>query len=457
MRAVFQKIERNNYLPAGTPGHGFDGYFQTFMGTMAQARRGQLSGNSVMTQYQRDFNLTESMTNLLTRDPNALDPKRDWTSSIYGQVSHQYSNGSRYSSRDYVQQAVREGAKITVSLTSLATKILFDTASKCGGTAEKPRATGVEYIFGRSVYAGDSRRTNATRAAGEKRTVLARREVIVSGGAFNSPQILMLSGIGNATHLKEFGIPVLKDLPGVGQNLMDNQEMPIVGSGSGGNGATGLAMYKTARSHTGERDMFLMGGQGFLFRGFWPNNPISQPREPASPYGVSMVKGHSVNNKGWVKLKSSDPTETPDICFNHYAEGSEPDMNAMLDTVAWIRRVYARVGIRPLEPPCTAGINSATGQCNDIEEDKRWIEKQTFGHHPTSTNRIGAANDTMAVLDSKFRVRGVDGLRVVDASAFARIPGVFPVVSTFIISQKASDDMIAELNGGKAIAVCNAA
>lgn len=140
-------------------------------------------------------------------------------------------------------------------------------------------------------------------------------------------------------------------------------------------------------------------------------------------------------------------TDTP----NTDAVGSEYDLAAMKDVIAWVRRIFLRIGITPKEPPCSGTI-AADGSCGKDDED--WIHKQTFGHHPTSTNRIGADNDTMSVLDSKFRVRGVSGLRVVDASAFARIPGVFPVVSTFMISQKASDDMIAELQAGTAIKAC---
>jgi choline dehydrogenase len=452
MHKIFTRIEKNNYATRGAANHGFDGFFQTNMGSMAQARGGALTGNKVMAAYAEDYKMNLSMSALLTRDPNEINPNRDQTSSIYGLVSHQYSNGNRYSSRDYIQQGVKDGLNLTVSTTSLATKILFDTSSKCGGTADKPRATGVEFLQGKSLYAGDSRRAAGDK--GVKKTVLARREVIVSGGAFNSPQILLLSGIGAKAHLQQFNITVIKDLPGVGQHLMDNQEMPIVGSGSAGSGTTGVAMVKTKHPAHGERDMFLMGGPGFLFRGFWPENPIRTPPEPSQPYGVSMVKGSSVNNKGWVKLKSADPQETPEINFNHYAEGSEDDMEAMKDIIAWVRTIYQRIGIKPVEPPCSGAID-ANGSCGKDDED--WLHKQTFGHHPTSTNKIGADNDTMAVLDSKFRVRGVAGLRVVDASAFARIPGVFPAVSTFMISQKASDDMIAELQAGSAIAKCAAA
>lgn len=460
MRKIFERMEKNNYMPRGTAGHGFDGWFQTQMGTMLQSRLGvPLTGNRVMEMYARDLNLTTPMNSLLVRDPNALSATRDQEQSIYGLVSHQYANGGRYSSRDYIQaESSRAGTKLVVSLRSLATKVLFDTSSSstCGGAADgQPRATGVEYLEGASVYRADARNTAASK--GTKKTVLARREVIVSGGAFNSPQLLMLSGVGDRAHLEGLNITVVKHLPGVGQNLMDNQEMPIVGQGNAGAGTAGVAMIKSKHpAYNGERDMFLMGGPGSVFRGFWPsNNRVGQlPAEPRSVYGVSMIKGSSVNNKGWVKLRTADPQDPPEIVFNHYAAGSEPDMAAMKDTIAWIRTVYRRVGITTLEPPCNAGPD-AQGYCG--KEDEDWLHKQTFGHHPTSTNRIGADDDPMAVLDSKFRVRGVAGLRVVDASSFARIPGIFPAVSVFTISQKASDDMLAELAAGKAIKACVAA
>ncbi|KAK4143198.1 uncharacterized protein C8A04DRAFT_29222 [Dichotomopilus funicola] len=461
MHKIFTKIEKNNYMPADTPNHGFNGYFQTQMDVRQQGTPQE--GNAVMAAYAAAWNLTLPMSDLLIRDPNEIGPDRDATNSIYGIVHHEYANGDRYSSRNYVQDSVAAGANLTVSLTSLATRVLFDTSSACQPAndtagAPLPRATGVEFLFGKSLYQADTRRDPNT--PGTKLTALARREVIISGGTFNSPQILLLSGVGNATELTALDIPVIADLPGVGRHLMDNQEMPIVGTGSGGSGTAGIAMYETAHSpREGERDMFLMGAQGFLFRGFWPDDPVHVPEEAAAqPYGVSIVKGASMNDGGWVKLRSADPTERPEINFNHFAEGAEYDLEAMKDTVAWIRTVYQGVGITPLEPPCGLdedggeAVPDENGSCG--EADAAWIQKQTFGHHPTSTNKIGADDDPMAVLDGKFRVRGVSGLRVVDASAFARIPGIFPAVSTFMISQKASDDMLAELEAGTALQEC---
>ncbi len=231
MRNTFTKIEHNNYMPQGTAGHGFDGFFQTTMGAKLQAQRGPLSGNKVMAAYASDLNLTMSMSDLLQRDPNALSADRDTTSSIYGLVQHQYTNGNRYSARDYIQAAQQNTSiPLTVSLNSLATRVLFDTttnsSSRCSSSgASTPRATGVEYLEGKSLYAADSRR--ASGSTGTRKTVTARREVVVSGGAFNSPQLLMLSGVGSADHLRQFDIPVIKDLPGDGQHLVSPLESNI--------------------------------------------------------------------------------------------------------------------------------------------------------------------------------------------------------------------------------------
>lgn len=153
-----------------------------------------------------------------------------------------------------------------------------------------------------------------------------------------------------------------------------------------------------------------------------------------------MVKNHPQNRKGYVKLLSKDPQDTPEINFNLFAEGKEADMGAMKWTVAWARKMYAQakggISVAAKEPPCPSGPD-ANGFCGQSDED--WITGQTFGHHPTSTAAIGPDGDARAVLDGRFRVRGVTGLRVVDASAFPRTPGIFPVVSTFMISEKASD------------------
>jgi choline dehydrogenase len=438
MRNVFMKIEHNNYLTRGTPGHGFDGFFQTMMTKPSSV---QNPGLAALNAAAASFNAQSSqLTALLSTDPNVLDPNRDQATGIFGLPSHTRANGQRYSSRDYILDTINGKFPLTLSMNSLATRILFNTT----GCGTKPRATGIEYLTGKSLYKADPRYN--TNNKGTLTQATAKKEVIVSGGAFNTPQILMLSGIGPAEQLKQFNVSVLVDSPGVGTNMQDNQEVPTVGQfpSAGYGSAGGCIMRKTPFAAYDERDIFIMQFPG-VFRGFWPSNQTNKQlaTDPAGSYGISLVKMHPQNKAGTVKLVSKDPQDMPDVNFNLFAEGKEVDMGAMKDTVAWARGIFgaikAPVGpVKVLEPPCASP--DSNGSCGKVDED--WITAQTFGHHPTSTAAIGADGDPRAVLDSRFRVRGVSGLRVVDASVFPRIPGVFPVVSTFMVGQKGSDVII---------------
>ena len=448
MRRHFVAIEANNYAPAGTPGHGFDGFFPTTM----QRGSAQGAAGAVLQASADEIGIDRGQVGTyLNSDPNFLDPERDRTEGIWGFVTHTRRDGSRWSSRHLVEYTLASGQyPLTLQMNSFVTRLLF--ADNGDDPAAKPRATGVEILKGKSVYRADPRNTGGQQ--GELTTATARKEVIVAGGTFNTPQLLMVSGIGPADHLQEFDIPVVADLPGVGRSLMDNQELPIVGLTQGGGGAPGFSIAVTVlkSNHappTGERDVFFTQA-GYVFRGFWPDNQANRQlaMDPPNSYGVALVKMHPQNRAGYVRLRSADPLDVPDINFKLYSEGKETDMGAIKDTIAWTRRVHNATAapygpVRSTEPPCPSGIGP-NGACSNEEEDEDWIYGQTFGHHPTSTCRIGADDDPGAVLDSKFRVRGVDGLRVVDASAFARIPGAFPVVATFIMSQKAAETILKE-------------
>ncbi|KAG7290016.1 hypothetical protein NEMBOFW57_000008 [Staphylotrichum longicolle] len=141
---------------------------------------------------------------------------------------------------------------------------------------------------------------------------------------------------------------------------------------------------------------------------------------------------------------------TPDINIRQYESphGGSVDLGAMVDAVAWVRRVFMSLPtpygpVVPTEPPCNAGI-TADGYCKDPEEDKRFVYEQTFGHHPVGTCKMGRKGDKMAVIDSKFSVFGVHGLRVVDASIYPVAPGGFPVLPTFMVGQKGSEAILAD-------------
>jgi choline dehydrogenase len=474
-RKIFERIERNHYLPA-TPGHGFNGYLETIAndGTVYTANPGVVDVLKSMVSSVGDN--PADVIKMVSRDPNGVDAARDKTQGLFALPFHASPKYRRFSARDLVLSALNatnpDGTKkhpLTLKVHSLATRVLFDKRA-----GKKPRATGVEYLEGQSAYRGDPR-YDSTKSPALRRAV-ARKEVIVSGGVFNSPQLLQLSGIGSKEELAKLDIESVVDLPGVGRNLQDNQEMPIVGhaqqpfvstpvpgdpactfgapgdpcinawlrgegpySRAGAN--TNAFMLKTGHSADGERDILLFSGP-FAFRGFWPIEAVVNiPLDPPTTFAMSMVKIHPQNKAGYVKLRSANPIDTPEINFQLFKEGSQVDLGAMSDAVSWARKIYANASgptgpVTPVEPPCPAGSTSCTNW------DQQWIKDQAFGHHATSTCAIGSDRDKSAVLDSKFRVRGVVGLRVVDASAFPRTPGAFPVVSTFLLSEKATDDIL---------------
>lgn len=486
MRSFFTKIEKNNYVPEGTPGHNKDGYLEVTIGDGNQYLASEQAVDVLNGMVEEMGEDPSKLKELLTADPNFEGADRDTTEGVWALPFHVNSTWGRYSSRNRVLDTVKatnaDGSRtfpLDLQLNSLATKVLFQQRSR-----QAPRAVGVEYLEGKSAYKGDPRHSES--AKGVKRQVCAKKEVILSGGSFNTPQLLMLSGVGAAAELKKHKIPVVVDLPGVGTNMQDNQEMGIFGLAaedfafaapatgpepactfSGGPADpcyelflqgrgpytragpnTNAFMFRTNHSADGERDMFVFAGP-FTFRGFWPATPNQTWAEPPNTWGMHTVHMHPRNRQGYVRLRSADPTETPEINFNLYAEGGAEDLGAIGEAVAWGRRAFQRVGaasaagpVTITGPPCPAGVR-ADGGCADEGADEDFIRSDTFGHHVTSTCPIGADGDRMAVLDSAFRVRGTAGLRVVDASAFPRIPGAFPVVSVYMISEKASELILA--------------
>jgi len=196
-------------------------------------------------------------------------------------------------------------------------------------------------------------------------------------------------------------------------------------------------------SNATERDFLIWGTPG-AYRGYWPADIVNtvEPVDGANSYDFAMVKIHPETKSGTVLLRSADPRDVPDINFHFFeGDGGQKDLEAFKEAVDFARSILGKVEA-PWGPftenfPCVNG----TGTC-DVEETAR---VQTWSHHATSSCAIGNDDDTMAVLDSEFHVRGTKGLRVVDGSAFPRTPGAFPVVPTFMLAEKASDLII---NGG---------
>jgi choline dehydrogenase len=144
-----------------------------------------------------------------------------------------------------------------------------------------------------------------------------------------------------------------------------------------------------------------------------------------------------------VKLRSANPRDTPLINFHYFEEGNDgggEDLQAVMKGLKMLRGLAAQPEAAPhLGPEALPGPGVQTDQ-----QLRQFARDQAWGHHASCTARIGARDDQMAVLDSRFRVRGVKGLRVVDASSFPRTPGFYPLAAILMISEKAADAVLEE-------------
>ncbi|HWA46828.1 MAG TPA: GMC oxidoreductase [Dongiaceae bacterium] len=357
----------------------------------------------------------------------------------------------RVGARERVLDAqARHPDRLIVELDALATNILFDG----------DRAIGVEYLKGRHLY-----RASATpsKEAGERRRVIARREVIVCGGAFNSPQLLMLSGIGPRTELERHNIPLRVDLPGVGRNLQDRYEVGVVhkmakrwaalegagfaagdplfrkwqhdGSGLYGSNGAAIAVTRKSRQAQDDPDLFLMGMLA-KFKGYYPGY-APEVYEGGDGLSWCALKGHTRNRAGGVTLRSADPRDMPRIDFNYFAEGGAEDLDAMVEAVEIARAIA--------EPLRRKGLATELLPGPEVQGAAlpQWVRDNAWGHHASGTCAIGF-REAGGVVDGDFRVHGVQGLRVVDASVFPRIPGFFIVSAVYMIAEKAAAVILAD-------------
>jgi choline dehydrogenase-like flavoprotein len=298
---------------------------------------------------------------------------------------------------------------------------------------------------------------------GQLEQLRAEREVILCGGSYNSPQVLMLSGIGDAETLTLLQIPVVLDQPGVGQNLQDHP-------------AAGVAW-----AHDDERSLlsamsdenlaeFASGGRGPLTSNIAEAGGFLRTREDlpapdiqvhAAPAlyvdeGLSPVFEHGFGgapcmlkpaSRGVVGLLSPDPTAKPYILHNYYAEDS--DMQSMVDGLGVLMDICRQA---PLAPFTTRPYYLPESESD--EDLRAFIRQQTFTlYHPVGTCRMGA--DDAAVVDLELRVRGVEGLRVVDASVMPTVTRGNTNAPVIAIAERAAD-LIRGVGGARAGAATGA-
>lgn len=445
MRKYFEKLENNTYLPTGTEGHGFDGWVQISQGYGVVPEKGtdgwNLDEQIAIATGQNASNLAS----LLTRDFNADDPKRDELTGFFGMAGHVDPNGQRTGPNRYIKATLADPAKypLTLKLENFVTKLIYDE------DADEPTVIGVEALEGPDLYRASPH--NKEGVTGNATKYYAKKEVIISGGAFNSPQILKVNGIGPKEELEKFNITVVKDLPGVGENMADNYEgslLSIANRDLVDMPGYAVVMLRTPTAPTERRNIFAFCGS-FSFEGFWPGFP--EDHGPGQ-YECALVHMAPKSQAGSVRLLSADPLDTPDINFRFFDKEGDADLTEMLDAAKMLRKGFQAVNgtIQPFTElhPCPDNGPDGKG-CTD-EDQKELIKTQAYSHHPTSTCAIGGDDDPMAVLDSKFRVRGVRRLRVVDASAFPVVPGAFPVLPTMMLAEKASEDILADAKAAAA-------
>jgi len=472
MRRYFERMEDCRHRPpyrwvkklfgVNPTRHGFGGWLTTER-TDPMLALGDQDMMGVITQSAiRAFEkLKEPLEQLGWSIASQHDPN-DW------RLVEQNAFGLRYApltTREHVRTGSRERIldvakkypdELTIELNALVTRVLFDDTN---------RSIGVEYLKGERLYRAHA---NPSREPGETRQALASRETILCGGAFNTPQLLMLSGIGPREELERHGIKVRIELPGVGRNLQDRYEVSVVNrmkvdwkSLTGAkfdkgdrqyaewrsdrrgvyttNGGA-LVVIKKSQSARVHPDLFCLGLVG-KFKGYFPGYSELIARHHNYLSWV-VLKAHTINNAGAVTLRSADPRETPNINFRYFDEGNDKgggDLDAVVEGIKFVREMTA-----DLETEGLIAEEELPGDRVQSDDDLRnFARDNAWGHHASCTCPIGP-KENGGVLTSDFRVHGTRGLRVVDASIFPKIPGFFIVSAVYMIGEKAADVILAD-------------
>ena len=329
--------------------------------------------------------------------------------------------GRRHSTAAAFLKPAMRRPNLTVWTHAHARRILF----------ENSRATGVELDHD-----------------GVTRTVAARREVILCGGSINTPQLMMLSGVGPAEHLREVGVDVVADRAEVGQNLQDHliaglrTRLPRGGSLIDAEGVLSVARYLLFRrgmltSNVAEAGLFVTTRAGervpdvqfHVAPALFENHGLTPPSEHGFSLGPTLVRPKS---RGEIRLASPDPYAHPTIDPNYLADPA--DAESLVAGLKIARAIVRQPALAPFRGPEIdpgADIQSDAGLLDFVRQTSETL------YHPVGTCRMGA--DDASVVDPDLCVRGVRGLRVVDASIMPTIPNGNTNAAAIMIGEKAAD------------------
>ena len=328
----------------------------------------------------------------------------------------------------YLRPVLRR-PNLTLELGALTQRVLI----------ENGRAVGVEYVQDGRVV-----------------TVRAEQEVVLSGGAYNSPQLLLLSGVGPADELAEAGVRPVHDLPGVGRNLQEHPLSALAFDAKGPIGFDSALRFDRLAFAALQWKLFGTGMAATLpvcCMGFYKTRPeLERPDIKGNFYPTTMdsriwfplvrkPRGHVLSNfnlvlrpqsRGWVKLRSADAREAPRIQLNLLAEAADRD--TLRRTIPMMRELY---NTPPLSDLWVREIMPGPDVRTDQEIDAYLRRTVVTAQHPVGTCAMGV--DEQAVVDADLKVRGLEGLRVADASVMPIVTGGNTNAPVIMIAEKASD------------------
>jgi choline dehydrogenase len=335
-------------------------------------------------------------------------------------------HGRRASAAVAYLRSARGRSNLRVETSALAQRIVFNGR----------RADAVEY-----------------RQAGALKTARARKEVLVSGGAFNSPQLLQLSGIGPAELLRKHGIDVVLDAPGVGHDLQDHLQVRVVMRCSQPITLNDIVNSPVRKILTGLRYAAFRTGPLTIAAGtsgaFFKTNPrLATPDIQVHflPFSTDKMgeKLHSFSgfsasvcqlrpeSRGSLRIRSADPAAPPEIRVNYLS--TETDRTANVEGLKILRKILQAPA---LSPYVAEEVDPGAKVVSDEALLSYCRARGSTIYHPTSTCRMG--NDALAVVDQRLRLRGIDGLRVVDASVMPDLVSGNTNAAVIMIAEKASD------------------